>query len=585
MAPTNRSSTEDAPKHPNKPRTMVVVLCCTAIILCLAVTGLLIMVTVTIQELTDFGPLSSVQKTLYTMFSTFVATLITGIVSGQLVTASLCKLDDDLIPTVTSNRSESPSLRSMSSTWNAILSLSLPNLLRLRNWLIAFTVLVTSLITTSITSGFTPTTATRVVNYSSDIPTGEPTTYSRPWDPDQMPDTPAAYNSTAWFMSNGSIFYSWVGRGGSPAHEAMALSHGINIFDPDLYAYADDGVAVHSSAIGTPYSVYGERQGEDNVLSQLLARYDRNVPNITACVPVMVRNPFKCYKGALMDWIENDTIMRLYSEDGSCMIRKKVANAEQVEMLKGFCAHDEIGQGTLLLGSDFNYHAWVAVAVGDPDIPPYEVPSRFTYSVQCDVDARNVWEYRNVVLSLSNSERTNHAFSKVLTSNVSCVPNHDSTITDTLLAITATANQFLLRENTGNSGWFETINALTSKTGGYGRAAQDSLRSPPWAFADSSNALEDILGLTAALVSSRIYKNSTMIPTSGTADVRFTRIGPGKYFGLVYALPPLISSLILTSLLYRMKKHSQGYESSSLQDLIDLGKDSVSLSDRQHAVR
>ena len=191
MEPTNRSSTEDAPKHPNKPRTMVVVLCCTAIILCLAVTRLLIMVTVTIQELTDFGPLSSVQKTLYTMVSTFVATLITGIVSGQLVTASLCKLDDDLIPTVTSNRSESPSLRSLSSTWNAILSLSLPNLLRLRNWLIAFTVLVTSLITTSITSGFTPTTATRVVNYSSDIPTGEPTTYSRPWDPDQMPDTPA----------------------------------------------------------------------------------------------------------------------------------------------------------------------------------------------------------------------------------------------------------------------------------------------------------------------------------------------------------------------------------------------------------
>lgn len=510
MEPTNRSSTEDAPKHPNKPRTMVVVLCCTAIILCLAVTGLLIMVTVTIQELTDFGPLSSVQKTLYTMVSTFVATLITGIVSGQLVTASLCKLDDDLIPTVTLNRSESPSLRSMSSTWNAILSLSLSNLLRLRNWLIAFTVLVTSLITTSITSGFTPTTATRVVNYSSDIPTGEPTTYSRPWDPDQMPDTPAAYNSTAWFMSNGSIFYSWVGRGGSPAHEAMALSHGINIFDPDLYAYADDGVAVHSSAIGTPYSVYGERQGEDNLLSQLLARYDRNVPNITACVPVMVRNPFKCYKGAVMDWIENNTIMRLYSEDGSCMIRKKVANEEQVEMLKGFCAHDEIGQGTLLLGSDFNYHAWVAVAVGDPDIPPYEVPSRFTYSVQCDVDARNVWEYRNVVLSLSNSERTNHAFSKVLTSNRSCVPNHDFTITDTLLAITATANQFLLRENTGNSGWFETINALTSKTGGYGRAAQDSLRSPPWAFADSSNALEHILGLTAALVSSRIYKNSTM---------------------------------------------------------------------------
>jgi len=534
------------------------------------------MVTVTVQRLTGFGPLSSTQKTLYTMCSTIVATVITGFISSQIISVSLCKLDDHLVPAVILDGSQNQPLRSISSSWKAILNLSFLNRLRPQNIFIAFTMLVTSLITTCITSGFTPTTSTRVINYFSQIPSGDATAFARPYDSDKMPDTPEHYNSSSWTMSNGSIFYSWTGRGGSPAHEGMALSHGINIFDPDVYAYSDDGVAVHASAVGTPYSIYGSRQENNNTLSMLLADYDWNVQNVSTCVPVMVRNPFRCYKGAVMDWIENDTIMRLHSKDSTCMIRKKVANAKQTEMLKGWCTHDGIGQATLLLGANFNYHAWLAVAVGDPEVPPYEVPPRFTYSVQCDVDARDVWEYRNVILSLSNSERANRAFSKVLISNGTCPPDHNSTISNTLLATTATATHFLLDENTGHSGWFETINALTSRSGGYGRKAEDSLRSPPWAFSDSSNALEDIFGLTAALVSSRIYKNSTVILTNGTAVVGFTRIGPGRYFALVYALPPLISSLILLSLLFRIQKFSQGYESSSLQDLFDLGKASLS---------
>ncbi|PVH87740.1 hypothetical protein DL98DRAFT_525767 [Cadophora sp. DSE1049] len=352
MASAPRSSIEDPPKHRNRPRTWVTVLCCVAIIICLTVTGLLILVTVTEQRLTDFGPLSSVQKTLYTMVSTIFATVVTVIISGQVITGSLCKLDDRLAPIIKSNGTASPLLHSISSTWNAILSLSFQNLLRPRNWCIASTVLVTSLVTTCITSGFTPTTATRVIDYSSEIPTGEPTvfffeTLGSEW---HARHASSLQLQNGMVHDNGSIFYSWVRRGGSPAHEAMVLSHGINIFDPAVYAYSDDGVAVHSSAIGTAYSVHGDWQGEEDLFSQLLTRYDWNVQNISACVPVMIRNPFKCYKGSVMDWIENDTIMRLYSEDGSCMIQKKVANAEQVEMLKGFCAHDDIGQGTC--GSD-----------------------------------------------------------------------------------------------------------------------------------------------------------------------------------------------------------------------------------------
>jgi hypothetical protein len=372
-------------------------------------------------------------------------------------------------------------------------------------------------------------------------------------------------------MGNGSIFYAWTGRGGSPAHEAMQLSHGINIVNSDVYAYVDEGVAVHSSAIGTPHSVYAAKNGSGRLVG-LLEDYDWNVQNISTCVPVMVRNPFKCRKGGQMDWTTGDTLMRLYSDDGTCMVTQKVRNVNDTEMLKGWCTYGEIGQATLLLGANFNYHAWLAVAIGDEEIPPYSVPPRYTYSIQCDVDARNVFEYREVVLKLSNLPQSSDGFSRGLISVGPCTPSYNSTITDTLIASAATANHFLLTENLGASGWFETINTLVTRSGGYGLKAEDSKRSPPWAFNDSSNALEDIFGLTAALATSRIYKNSTTLLADGTATYRFTRIGSGSLFGLAFAVPPFLCGLVLLFLLWQMQKYSHGYDSSNPLDLVDLGR-------------
>lgn len=571
MAP--REVIQHPSQHQKKSRIPTTLLSCLAVLICFIISSLLIFVTVKENKLTAYGTLSSVQRTLYTTASTIIATVLTAFVVSQTITASLCHIDDRFVPALLSGQDQMTSLLTLASSWQAILSLgSIQDRYKPRNWGAVVIMVTTGLITTCITSGFTPTIATRELDYFSEIPSGDPTVFAQPYLLKDMPDAPAAYNHSSWLMRNGSIFYSWTGRGGSPAHEGMQLCHGINILDPSVYAYVDEGVAVHSSAIGTPYSVYAAYPQEDDKLVNLLEDYDWNIQNISACVPVMVHNPFKCRKGAQMDWIENYTIMRLYSEDSTCMITQKVKNINDTEMLKGWCTHGEIGQATLLLGANFNYHAWLAVAVGDENIPPYNVPPQYTYSIQCEVDARDVYDYREVILSLENSERTGHAFSRVLTSERPCTPNHASTIGNTLLATTATANHYLLYENLGNSGWFETINSLTTRSGGYGLSAENSRRSPPWAFNDSSNALEDILGLTAALVSSRICKNSTKVLTSGAATVRFTRIGPGKYFALVFAIPPLLSGLVLLSLLFRIQRYSQGYESSSLLDLVNLGK-------------
>jgi len=555
-----------------KPRLSGIFLPGLAACISFSISGILIFLTVSESKLTAYGMLSPAQRTLYTTATTIFGTILTAFIISQIVTTLIHRIDDKFVPIILAGGTDQVSLSHIASSWSSILGL-VPLWVRLtsRNWGSTLILITSGLTTTCVTSGFTPTTALKQLEYSSQIPSGDATIFARPYELNQMPDPPASYNHSSWLMSNGSIFYSWTGRGGSPAHEGMALSHGINIRNPDMFAYVDDGVAVDTSAIATPYSIYASQPQEGHRLSHLLQQYGSNIQNVSACVPVMVRNPFKCRKGAKMDWIDNDSIMRLYSEDGACMVKKTVRNVNDTEMLKWWCTHDSIGQATLLLGANFNYHAWLAVAINDEEIPPYQVPPRYTYSIQCEVDARNVFEYRQVTLSLSASQGNGHGFSRGLTSSGYCTPNHFSTIRDVLLATAATANHFLLTENVGNSGWFETINALTTRSGGYGLSAENSPRSPPWAFNDSSNALEDILGLTAAMVTSRIYRNSSLVDANGIAVLRYTRIGPGKLFALVYAVPPLLSGFVLVYLLIK-EKGRHDYTTSRLLDIINLGK-------------
>lgn len=97
-------------------------------------------------------------------------------------------------------------------------------------------------------------------------------------------------------------------------------------------------------------------------------------------------------------------------------------------------------------------------------------------------------------------------------------------------------------------------------------------REPPWAFNNSANALEDVLGLTAALVVSRI--NSSTVAINATSVVTTTRIGTGSLYSLVFTIPPAIAFLVLISLLrFLSPTHSDSaVVSSSMISLINLGR-------------
>lgn len=135
---------------------------------------------------------------------------------------------------------------------------------------------------------------------------------------------------------------------------------------------------------------------------------------------------------------------------------------------------------------------------------------------------------------------------------------------DVLKALTVVANDRLLAENNGGDGFFSTIVEMASLNGSL------SLRLSLWAFENLQNALEDVLGLTAALVIARNTYNTTS--AGSTAIVRFdaTQMGVGNVYGLVLAVPPLLVAAILVSLL--IKRRQQGVEvvikTSSLIDML-----------------
>jgi hypothetical protein len=534
------------------------------------VAGILIIVTVTEPKLTRAGELSSAQKTAYTTVSTIIATLLTALLVTQMKSLFLARIDDVLIPNILAG-SRHGDTSALASKWQSILGVgSLFQNLRTENRTPSAILVLIGLITACITAGVTPTTATRRTVLPVTLPSGDPTVFARPWGADEVPDR-QTHNQSSWLMSNGSIFYSWTGRGGSPAQDAFILSRGINILDPDVYAVVDEGTAIHPSAVGAPFELYAGSLEGPGRLRSVLDDFSSSVDEVSACVPVMVRNPFRCRKGGKMEFLEGNKLLRLQSEDGRCKVEKTVSGLEDVEMLKTWCTHDEIGQATIILGADFNYHQWLAVAVNDEDIPPYEVPDGYTYSVECEVDARQAFEYRTVTLRLTSTKETGTAYSRFVVAGEGCSPGHSSEITNTVLATAATACHLLLTEGIGNSGFFRTIQALTSRSGGYGLPAAESKRSPPWALAGSENALEDVFGVVGGLAVSRIGKNSSTVEADMRVTVSFTRMGSGRLFALVFAVPPLVVGVLFLVLLHGAQRFSAGFESTDVLHLVNLG--------------
>jgi hypothetical protein len=518
--------------------------------------------------LTEYGNYNSIQRTVYTTIVTLIATIITAAVVDGIRSLHLYRVDDQLVQYP---RSSVLHRERLDQKWQTILGIATLSA-KVRNLPIVFVLLLGALITTCITSGFTATSTTRIEQYTPKIPSADPYIFARPWDYGTQPSWGLMY----WTLANGSLYAAWVFNGGSPQHRAFKLMDGININDPTLYAYSDGGVAIQSSAIGAPVTIYNpENTGYG--LGEIMGRYEWNVNAVSACVPVMVKNPAKCHPGGKLSWPNSGKTMMLTADDGSCprTVNTTKSPEEFIAIISRICNQGEVGQSKIMFGaSNGNYAQWLAASVGEDIGPSY--PGQ-TYSIECDMDARDVFQYLNVTLQVSGqaadmSGAQNLAFTRVLSAGGHCTLPGNPPVAESLAATVAMGPYFPVYEITV-TGWFQSLVNVISSTGDYGRPANESIRRSPFAFNDSTNALEDVLGLVGALAGSRAVLNMSLIKSTGSAEVVFTRVGSGKEFALVYAMVPLLLGFIMALMLIRTARKTDGYKSTSLQDLVRLGMD------------
>ena len=100
------------------------------------------------------------------------------------------------------------------------------------------------------------------------------------------------------------------------------------------------------------------------------------------------------------------------------------------------------------------------------------------------------------------------------------------------------------------------------------------VRAPPFAYANSRNALEVVLGVASALALARtaVVGGSGADRYIGSATIAYSRIGIGKRLALLYVLPSLTTVVILVWLLATTPRKGLLISSSRLVELCEIAR-------------
>jgi hypothetical protein len=525
-----------------------------AIVLLALVSVAILTISFTTPFLTGSGVYSAKDHVVYTTVTTIIATMITMFGIAQLRYLLLSITDNRLQKFVDSLEPNASGIEKLNGRWRTILGIGHLSE-QLQNWSITILYLLASLNTAAIVASVTPGTSLRTIPYTPNISIG-PSRCSK------AVDLNTSFGDYTWSLGNGSKFIILVAADGCPTRQALTLAPNINIINPEAFAYVDNGVAVHTSALGTPISVYSSQKNLAPELNTLIGDQGGNVVSTTQCVPVMIQNPISCRPGGTM-MLTGNYQATLFSSDGKC---NNTANfmtntLQDSVMLSRICPHDELGQGTIILGASWIYAHDLALSVGDIANAPHPVNGS-TYAVTCTVDARHVFESRTVTLNLQAMNISESDYTRALVSEGGCDMSFTPDVDDVLMGIAAAAPWQLLNQDVGTDGWFDLISQLT--------LADTTGRQPPWAFQSSQNALEDVLGLTAALVVSRI-NSSTVTPINASAQVTAMRLGSGNPISAIFSIPPIITTFFLVLLIFRTRI-SESPCTSDLSGILELGK-------------
>lgn len=521
----------------------------------IGVIAVLISVHFTSPRLTDAGDLPPQKLRFLTVGVTIGATLFTMLVSGRMQQAFLRSLEnpirkiglDDPLTFSTgqidgSHQKDTQwqqlSLAEIDKRWRG--ALRIDNLREMvSNWRILLMFILAGLNTTSIVTSLTPTPAFHKVPFSPRIPDtsfGEYHNESLRPCVGVAPDTINYSNVFYWDFSNGSVFYASLTDVGCPPTFCTFLAAAINTVDPHDYAYTDLGVLVDRTAMGASAAVYN-----GSVIQEASSKYGQSLNYTTQCVPVMTTTPFQCKPGGAELEVISDHELRITSTTlggNVSFVEGYSRNFTRDSAMIGLVtvsSSQAIGGIVFYIGGYTDpegqtpFANYIAQTVNDPD-PSAGTEGGSTYTVSCLVNPEKSFEYRTVTLG-RNSDRVPYLFG-----GETCTPT-TPTISNKLFVTVAAGVSHLL--NVDNY-----LATLMNIAGGD--------RGPPYAFNNSKNALEDSLGVLAAMAVSRIPMDGGVVADAvgdpAYATVQVTRLGSESSEILFLLIPPICSLFILAYL-------------------------------------
>ncbi|GKT45859.1 uncharacterized protein ColSpa_06040 [Colletotrichum spaethianum] len=464
---------------------------------------------------------------------------------------------------------------------------------KIKSYRIELQFLICGLITTSIVSSLTPTTTTVIVPFSPEIPDGKVMPYisaeNHPCVGFYPNSTRVDFKRYFWPFPNGTTIYSDISSAYCPSTKALILAPQINTVDPEHYAYIDAGTAVAPTAMGTPISILN-----GTAIKAVSNKYSVSLIKTEQCVPVMRTNPVRCEKGGSIT-VKTHSEFVLTLEDGSQSASisgysrnfsrdSGMASASFRNYKAQFATNIVIGGYTDPAG-DTPFASYIAQAVNDPDVEA-GLGGSSTYAVTCSVDPTDVFEYRMVTLdtqAIGQGKGKEFNVAYYVSGGEICTPVSPSTST-VRLATVLTASDYFLNERQSLDGYMQTLLGLAGTN-----------RGPPYAFNNSRNALEDVLGVSAAMAVSRIPMNGSVSADAfrekggpARVTVKITRLGSDNSEILLLLIPPVLSLILLLyqfSMSFTLKlqpgggrtgetllgeQHPQQYAAENLEELLRL---------------
>jgi hypothetical protein len=385
----------------------------------------------------------------------------------------------------------------------------------------------------------------------------------------------------SWTLPNGSIlaYDQNPGPDSRSCEAGSALDYVVNAVPkarPQQAGYIMADVQIFQNAAGLPWGL----SGLDDVFG---TTRDQNFRWAERCLPVLARNPVKCYP---QGQVKQDSYGRMWVFSGSCNGTQNLAVHPLVDFaaVHGACtANHSVGTATILFGaSNGSPNGTRDGGISNTFFSGYaDLLARFfgrgvdpdssVFAATCEVDLTTAVDFR-----LLNYSRADNFGSKQLSStwgstpvnsgygyqvkavsNATCTMRDlsgnvmplDQVLSTAALATGAGATWPLLAENMYYDGWFDTLYYVASQAR-YQNASQGHA-----AFADSTNELEDALGLQTAIAMSLFWGRGAMggdYVSSAPALQAYERIrlGPGSAWGAFYLAPPVFAVGLLAWLIW-----------------------------------